>query len=72
MEINKEKIFKGFENKLNKYKKYTWEELAKFEKLGIEGEICFCNMKIANTMTIECVICGKVQSTYAKRFVGLK
>ncbi len=70
--INEEKLFKEFENKLNKYKTYTWEDLAKFKKLGIEGEICFCNMKIANTMTIECVICGKVQSQYAKRFVERK
>ncbi len=64
-----EKIRKRFEDLRNKYKTYTWEELSKFEELGIEGEVCICKIKIANTMTIECVNCGKVQSMYAKRFV---
>ena len=75
--INKNKQFekemlKKFKDKLDRYKKYTWEELSKFEELGIEGEICFCNVKIANTMTIECVTCGKIQSRFAKQFVDGK
>ena len=70
--ITEKEMLKRFKDKLNKYKTYTWEELSKFEELGIEGEICFCKMKIANTMTLECVICGKIQSQYAKRFVENK
>ena len=70
-EIFKE-MMKEFDEKLDKYKKYTHEELSKFEKEGISGEVCFCNVNVANTMTIECVNCGKVQSQYAKRFVREK
>ncbi|MCK5293662.1 MAG: hypothetical protein KAJ49_03345 [Arcobacteraceae bacterium] len=66
------KIVKEFENKLNKYKKYTWEELNKFKEMGIEGEVCFCKIQIANTMTLECVNCGKVQPQFAKRYIRRK
>ena len=64
-----EKIRKRFKDLRSKYKTYTWGELKKFEDLGIEGEVCFCRMKMANTMTVECVFCGMVQPMYAKRFV---
>lgn len=75
MNLNKEqeemleKIDKDFQDKLNKYQTYTHEELDAFEKKGIMGEVCVCPMKIANTMTIECIMCGKVQSRFAKAFL---
>ncbi len=65
-------MLKEFDKKLNKYKTYTWDELAIFEKEGVQGEVCFCRLKVANTMTIECVICGKIQSQYAKAFARRK
>ena len=64
-----EELEEGFEKRMNKYPTYTHEELNAFEKKGIMGEVCMCPMKIANTMTIECVICGKVQMRFAKAFL---
>ncbi len=67
-----QKALKEFDKKKEQYKTYTWEELNTFEKEGVKGEVCFCRLKLANSMTIECVICGKIQSQYAKAFARRK
>ena len=52
-----------------KYKTYTHKELNEFEKQGIAGQVCTCKREMVNTMTVECVICGKIQQRFAKRYV---
>ena len=64
-----EKYLKEFKDRFNKYQKYTHEELDEFEKKGIGGDICRCQAIICNTMTIECVMCGKVLPRFAKNYL---
>lgn len=52
----------------DKYQKYTHEELAVFRKEGVEGQVCVCQYGIANSMTLECLSCGKIQMEYAKKY----
>ncbi len=76
MNNKEEQIIKDMKDKIakigNRYKTYTWEALSKFQELGIEGDVCMCNMKVANTMTVECIICGKIQQEYSKRYLRRK
>ena len=64
-----EKIYKEVEEKINKYQKYTHEELDEFEKKGIGGDICRCQATLCNSMTIECVMCGKILPRFAKNYL---
>lgn len=50
------------------FETYTWEELRKFEEEGVGGEVCSCEVILMNSMTLECLICGKVQRQYAKNW----
>lgn len=70
-EMNKfiEKIMKKHNENKDKYKTYTHEELKEFEKKGIGGDICRCRAIIDNTMTIECVMCGKILPRFAKNYL---
>ena len=62
-------IIEDHEIKMDRYTKYTHEELDEFEKKGIGGDICRCQAVICNTMTVECVICGKIQPRFAKNYL---
>lgn len=64
-----EKICKDFEDRLAKYKQYTHEELAELEKKGIAGNVCTCKIVLCNSMTIECVRCGKIQPRFVKNYL---
>ena len=64
-----EKICKEREEQYNKYQKYTHEELDEFEKKGIGGDVCRCQAIICNTMTIQCVMCGKILPRFAKNYL---
>ena len=63
------KIQKEVQRKFNKYHKYTHEELDEFEKKGIVGDVCRCQAIICNTMTIQCVMCGKILPRFAKNYL---
>ena len=69
----KEKLIKmiheEFEKRLAKYKTYTHEELDEFERQGIAGDICRCKITLCNSMTIECIRCGKIQPRFAKNYL---
>lgn len=54
---------------MTKFKQYTWEELRDFERLGIQGQICICTIRIANTMTLQCIRCGKILPQYARNYL---
>ena len=62
------KEFKDFKKRMKEFKHYTWEELAVFKKEGVEGEVCTCKVILYNSMTVECVMCGKVDREYAKKY----
>ncbi len=68
-EKNHKKYLKDFEEKLNKHPTYTHKELAEFRKRGISGQVCMCNFRVVNTMTLVCIRCGNVLPEYAKKYV---
>ena len=63
-----QKSFDEWKKKMAQYKKYTHEELKHFEKVGVSGQVCTCQVEIMNTMTLECVLCGKIQIRFAKAY----
>lgn len=55
--------------KLSRFKHYTHKELSELERQGIGGDVCRCQAVIENTMTVECVMCGKILPRFARNYL---